>query len=94
MFLLGYCLSQARRVTSDVVNHVGKLGSDESKKSRVIHKALFNFYLILYAVLIIAAKAIEIIHTDLFVAVLIAIYTGLGIKLTADIKDKGKEEKV
>lgn len=84
LILLGYCLSQARRVTNDVMNHVDKLGEDAAAKTKFAHKSVFNFYLILCAILVFLAKIIDIIKNEVFIAMWVAIFTGLGIKLTTD----------
>ena len=86
--VLCYGLSQARRVTNDVANNVDKVGVDGWKKSRIVHKALFNFYAILVLLFIVCIKSLGIIEDQLFIGIVIAIITGLGIKLTNDIREK------
>jgi len=86
--ILAYALSQARRVSNDVMTNIDKFGSDNRGKRIVAHKAVFNFYLVLAAVIIIVAGAIKLIGTELFVGLLVSTLTALGIKLAADIREK------
>jgi len=86
--ILAYAISQARRVSNDVMTNIDKFGSDNRGKRIVAHKAVFNFYLILAAVIIIVAGSLTLISTELFVGLLVSILTALGIKLAADIREK------
>ena len=86
--ILAYALGQARRVTNDVMTNIDKFGSDNRGRRIVSHKAVFNFYLVLAAVIVIIAGSLKLIGTELFVGLLVAILTALGIKLTADIREK------
>ena len=85
---LCYGLSQARRVTNDVASNADKIGVDGWKKARAVHKALFNFYIILALLFVIGIRVLNLIQNELFIAILIAILTTLGIKLTNDIREK------
>ncbi len=83
---LCYGIAQARRVTNDVVNNVHKIGENSNERAKAAHKALFNFYMILALLFMVGIRFLNLIQNDLFIGVLIAILTALGIKLTLDIK--------
>lgn len=86
--ILGYALRQARLVTKSVMANIAKFGSDDRSKLTLSNKAVFNFYLVVAAVIVIVPASLKIIGTELFVGLLVAILTGLGIKLTADVREK------
>lgn len=88
--VLAYALSQARRVTNDVMSNIDQFGEDKKAKLIVSNKAIFNFYLVIAAVIVIVSGSLNLISKDLFIGLLLAILTGLGIKLTADILGKAK----
>jgi hypothetical protein len=90
--ILAYALWQARLVTKDIIANVDKFGSDNKGKRIVANKAVFNFYLVLGAIIVIVTGALKLIGIELFVALLVAILAGLGIKLTTEITEKPDEK--
>lgn len=90
--ILAYALWQARLVTKDIIASIDKFGSDNKGKRIVANKAVFNFYLVLAAIIVIVTGALKLIGIELFVALLVAILTGLGIKLTTEIREKPDEK--
>ena len=86
--MLAYGLSQSRRVTNDIASNVHKMGSNDAQKNNVIWKALFNFYAVFAAILVISARALDFLEDQLFIAAFFGILAALGIKLTLDIKTK------
>ena len=82
LFLLAYALSQARRVTNDVTNHIGQFGDDNAGKRRVVFRAIFNFYIAFATIIIVVCGLFDLFQRELFVAALIALLTGLGIKMS------------
>ena len=83
---LCYLLSQARRVTFEIASNTDKIGPDGWKRMWVVNRAVFNFYLVLALVLVTAVRFLQLIQEQLFVALLVGILGGLGIKLTADLR--------
>lgn len=89
---LCFLLYQARRMASDVVSNAEKIGGDGWKKLSAVQRATFNFYLVLALVLITAIRFLELIESQLYVALVIGILTGLGVKLSAELKKPGKTD--
>lgn len=86
-----YALGQVRGAVGHVTAHIDKFGSDNIGKTLAINKAIFNFYLFVCAIFISMLRYINLINEQLFVALLIAVLGGLGVKLVVDIqspKDK------
>lgn len=80
--LLVYGLSQARRTTNDVVQHVGQFGKDISGKRYIMTKLIFNFYLILAAIIIFAMRFCDYLDNQAFLVLEFGVLGGLGLKLT------------
>ena len=87
LILLGYALSQARRVTNDVAANAGQFGDDNERKRKVVFRAIFNFYIAFATIIVVICGIFALFQRELFVAALIALLTGLGIKMSYDIKD-------
>jgi hypothetical protein len=87
LVVLAYALSQARRVTNDVAANAGQFGDDNERKRKVVFRAIFNFYIAFATIIIVVCGLFGLFQHELFVAALIALLTGLGVKLTYDIKD-------
>jgi hypothetical protein len=86
LLVLAYALSQARRVTNDVVANAGQFGDDNERKRKVVFRAIFNFY-IAFAIVIVVCGLFGLFQGELFVGALIALLTGLGVKMSYDIRD-------
>lgn len=87
LLVLAYALSQARRVTNDVAANAGQFGDDNERKRKVVFRAIFNFYIALAIVVVVVCGLFGLFQRELFVGVLIALLTGLGVKMSYDIKD-------
>jgi len=86
LFLLGFALSQARRVTNDVAANAGLFGDDNERKRKVVFRAIFNFYVAFAIIVVVVCGLFDLLQRDLFVGALIALLTGLGVKMGYDIK--------
>jgi hypothetical protein len=86
LVLLGYALSQARRVTNDVATNAGQFGDDNERKRKVVFRAIFNFYIAFATIIIVVCGLFDLLQRELFVAALVALLTGLGVKMSYDIK--------
>ena len=84
--LLGYALSQARRVTNDIAANAGQFGDDNEKKKQTVFRAIFNFYLTLATIVVVVCGLFELFPRELFIGLLVALLTGLGVKMSYDIK--------
>ena len=87
-FILGFVLCQSQIVTKNVMKNIEQFGSDEEGKRIVAAKAIFNFYLFAIAIIIIVTGSLKLIGTELFIVLLMATLTGLGIKLSFDTRGK------
>jgi hypothetical protein len=86
--VLAYALSQARRVHNDTVSNIEQFGDDSETKRLVAQKSIFNFYLILVSIIVVVAQVLNVFGKELVVALLVALFTGLGVNLVQDIKTK------
>ncbi len=85
LILLGYALSQARRVTNDVAANAGQFGEDNERKRKVVFRAIFNFYITLLIIIVVACGLFDLFPREMFTGTLIALLTGLGVKMSYDI---------
>lgn len=84
--LLGFALSQARRVTNDIAANAGQFGDDNEKKKQTVFRAIFNFYITLATIVVLVCGLFDLFPRELFIALLVALLTGLGVKMGYDIK--------
>lgn len=75
-------------VTTSVFHNIDKIGGDNKLKELTVSRALFNFYAIIILVFVITARFLELIDMQLFIALLIAVVGGLGIKISTELFKK------
>ncbi len=80
--LLAYGLSQARRTTNDIVNHIDKFGNDFKGKRITMSKVILNFYLVLAAIMIFAMRLCAYIENQTFLVLEFGVLIALCAKLT------------
>ena len=86
--VLGLGLWQARRLASDFIKNIGQFGNDTAGKRVAARRCEFNFYLAFMAVVVVCTGLFELVGRELFIALLVAILTSLGIKLSLDSRQK------
>lgn len=90
LFLLGFSLWFGHRVSITVMSNLDKMGGNEKGKERVATRATTNFWIGFAAVIIIVAGLFSLITKELFIAFLTADLLGLGVKLTSEFIESGK----
>lgn len=90
LLLLGFALWTGRKTCADVMSNCGQYGTDQEAKKNVTSRALFNFWIGFAAVIILVSGIFELISHELFVALLVADLTALGLKLTAEFAETRK----
>lgn len=77
-------------VSWGIAKNIDKIGGDGWKKLYTLNKVLINFYITVFITCIIGARYVNILENQIFIALLVASATALGIKIGVDMK---KDEK-
>lgn len=80
-------------VTVSVFKYIDKIGdakgdSQKSLKGIITSRTLFNFYAIVILIFIILVRTLNLIDTQIFIALFIADIGGLGLKISSEILQK------
>lgn len=75
-------------VTASVFHNIDKIGGNNNLKELTVSRALFNFYAIIILVFVMTARFLELIDSQLFIGLLIAVVGGLGIKISTELLRK------
>ena len=71
-----------------IVRNVDKIGNDGWKRLFALNKTLINFYITVFITAIMGARYVDILGDQMFVGLLVASATALGIKIGTDMRKK------